>query len=194
VCTPAHQYFSCITTLHCATPNLSAHTHACQYFPCITTLHCAMPNLSAHTHAPIFFMHYHSAPRNAKFKCAHRVPNIFPCIPNLYSATPNFSVHSHTPLFSTHHKIFTVHHAFLVCTPAHIHFYVHQFLVNSVAEIGAFAKLFPNFHHRHSATMKFVQFHPDNTNSTSTTTNHCWLTFLEQFFPNSIHKLRILIN
>jgi hypothetical protein len=81
--------------------------------------------------------------------------------------------------FSTYHKILTVHHAFLVCTLAHIHFYAHQFHVNSIAEIGAFAKLFPNFHHRHSATMKFVQYQHDNNNSTSATTNHCWLTFLE---------------
>jgi hypothetical protein len=105
----------------------------------------------------------------------------FPSISTLHRATPNFNVRIHAPIFSTHPNIFTVHHAFLVCTPAHIPFYAHQFLVTSATEIGAFANLFPNFHHRHSATMKFVQFHPDNTHSTCSTTNRCWLTFLEQF-------------
>jgi hypothetical protein len=38
-----------------------------------------------------------------------------------------------------YHKHFTMRHAFLVCTPTHIHFYAHQFLVNSAAEIGAFS-------------------------------------------------------
>jgi hypothetical protein len=66
VCTPVHQYFPCITILHRATPNLSA-PPAHQYFPCIATLHHAMPNLSAHTCAPIFFAHYDSTLRNAKF-------------------------------------------------------------------------------------------------------------------------------
>jgi hypothetical protein len=112
-----HQYFPHITTLHRATPNLSAHTTR-QYFPCITTLHRATPNLSAHTHAP----------------------NIFRALPLCTTQCQILAAHSHTPLFSTHHKLFTVHHAFLVHTPTHIHFYAHQFLVNSAAEIGAFAK------------------------------------------------------
>jgi hypothetical protein len=158
-------------------------TPTCQYFPHITTLYLTSPNLSVHTRAPIFFVHYHYVLRNAKFKCTP-MRQYFSCITTLHRATPNFSTCSHTPLFSTHHKIFTAHHAFLVRTPAHIHFfYAHQLLVNSAAEIGAFAKPFTNFHHRHSATIKFVQFHPDNTNSTSTTTNRCWLTFMERIFP-----------
>ena len=106
----------------------------------------------------------------------------FPCITTLDRTSPNLSAHTHMPIFSAHHNLFTMHHAFLVCTPAHIPFYAHQFLVTSAAEIGAFANLFPNFHHRHSATMKFVKFHPDNTHSTCSTTNRCWLTFLEQLF------------
>ena len=113
-------------------------------------------------------------------------------ITTLHCIAPNFSTHSHTPLFSTHHNFFIAHHSFLVCTPAHIHFYVHQFLMNSTAKIGDFAKFFPNFCHRHSTTIKFVPFHPHNTNSTSATTNRCGLTFLERIFPNSIYELRIL--
>jgi hypothetical protein len=150
-----------------------------QYFLCITTLHCASPNLSVHTHTPIFFAHYHSAPHITKFKCAQPTP----LLSVHYHSAPckaNLSAHTRAPIFS-------VHHAFLVCTPAHICFYAHQFLVN-------FANFFPNFHHRHSTTMKFVQFHLDNTNSTSATTNNCWLTFLEHFFPKLNSQLRILIN
>jgi hypothetical protein len=152
---PTHQYFLCITTLHHTTRNLGVHTRV-PLFSHITTLHHTMPSLSVHTHTMLFSSQYHFALRNT-----------------------NLSAHTCAPIFSMRHKIFIAHHAFLVRTPMHTHFYMHQFLVNSIAEIGAFAKMFPNFQHRHSATMKFVQFHPDNTNSTSATTNSCWLTFLE---------------
>jgi hypothetical protein len=69
----------------------------------ITTLHRAMPNLSVHTRAPIFSVHYHSAPRNAKFKCAHPRANIFLCITTLHRAMPNLSAHTCTPIFSVHY-------------------------------------------------------------------------------------------
>jgi hypothetical protein len=145
---------------------------------------------------------------------------IFLRTPIFFRAEPNFSVCTRKPIFfhtmsfftaqcqilacaparqyfSQDHKLFTAHHAFLVCPPTHIHFYAHQFLVNSTVEIGAFAKKFPNFHHRHSETMKFFQFHTDNNNSNSTITNPCWLTFLEQMFPklnSRIHNFNQLIS
>jgi hypothetical protein len=65
---------------HCAMLNL-VHRLAHQYFPCITTLHCTMPNLSAHTRTPIFFVHFHYAPRNTKFKCTHPHTIIFHALP-----------------------------------------------------------------------------------------------------------------
>jgi hypothetical protein len=186
--------------MHRAMLNL-VRTHAQEYFSHITTLHRATPKLSAHTHTPIFSALYHSTPQSAKFKCAHPCTNIFRslplctaqhqievrttvcqyfmCLNTMHHTAPNFSMRSHTPLISTHHNLFTAHHAFLVCTPTHIHFYAHQFLVNSATETEAFAKIFLNFHHRHSATMKFVQIHLNKTNSTSATKNRCWLTFLE---------------
>jgi hypothetical protein len=103
-------------TLHRATPNFSAHTHT-NIFPRNATLHRATPNFSARTRTPIFF---------------HAMP----------LCTAQRQILAHTPAhqyFSTYHKLFTAHHAFLVRPPAHIHFYAHQFLVNSAAEIGAFA-------------------------------------------------------
>jgi hypothetical protein len=56
-------------------------TPARQYFPCITTLYRTTPNLSVHTRAPIFSARYHSVPRNAKFKCAQPCANIFRALP-----------------------------------------------------------------------------------------------------------------
>jgi hypothetical protein len=132
---PARQYFSrmpffCITTLH-------------QYF--------CMPNFSAHTRTPIFFAQCHSAPAHparqyffpampVQRQILARAParqyffaQCSACMPNFSACVPA------RQYFSTYHNIFTVHHAFLVCPPAHIHFYAHQFLVNSAAEIGAFA-------------------------------------------------------
>jgi hypothetical protein len=82
----------------------------------------------------------------------------------------------------------------LARTPVHPYFSVHHFLMNSAIEIGAFAQFSPNFYHGHSATMKFIQFHSDNRNSTFATTMCCWLTFLGRVFPKLIHELRILIN
>jgi hypothetical protein len=38
----------------------------------------------------------------------------------------------------SYHNIFTVHHVFSVRLPGHIHLYVHQFIVNSIAEIWVF--------------------------------------------------------
>jgi hypothetical protein len=74
----------------------------------------------------------------------------------------------------------------------------HSFLCASIprefrCRNWGFFLTFSPIYHRHSATMKFIQFHPDNTNSTSATTNHCGLTFLERIYPKSIHELRILI-
>jgi hypothetical protein len=116
-----HQYFLRITTLHHTTRNLGVHTRVPLFFH-ITTLHHTMPSLSVHTHTTLFSAQYHSTPCNA-----------------------NLSVHTCAPIFFMRHKIFIAHHAFLVRTPTHAHFYMHQFLVNSAAEIGAFAKNFPNF-------------------------------------------------
>jgi hypothetical protein len=99
----------------------------------------------------------------------------------------NFSMRTRTLTFfrtlpnSYLSQVFTVQHAFLVCPPAHIPFYAHQFLVNSAAEIGAFSNFSPNYH-RHSANLNFSRFHPDYTNSTFVTTNRCELTFLEIVF------------
>jgi hypothetical protein len=78
-----------------------------------------------------------------------------------------FSMH---PYFSTHHNLFTTQPQILVCTTAHPYFFAHQFLMNCVAEIGAFSPFSSNFHHGHYVIIKFVQFHPDNTNSTPATT------------------------
>jgi hypothetical protein len=88
--------------------------------------------LSAHTSMPTFF-------------CV--VPKFSACnsTPTFFRAVPKFSVHTSTPIFFptvskfTYHKLFTMHHAFLVRPHAHIHVYAHQFLVNSAAEIEAFA-------------------------------------------------------
>jgi hypothetical protein len=123
----------------------SMHTSMTHYFLCITTLHRTTPNLSAETRVPIFFVHYHFAPRNTKFKCAHPCTNLSHALILYTVHCQNLNARSHTSFFSTHPKIFTAHHAFLVHTPAHIPFDAHQFLVTSIAEIGAFAKIFPIF-------------------------------------------------
>jgi hypothetical protein len=185
VCTSTCRYFSHITTLHHATQNLSVQTRAPIFF---AHYHVA-PNLSAQIHAPIFFVHYHFASRSAKFKCTNPRANIFCALPLCTAQRQILACIAMHPYFPHITSFFTVHHAFLVHTPTHIHFYAHQFPMNSTAKIGAFAKKIPNFHHRHSETMKFVKFHPDNTNSTFATTNHCWLKFLEQIFPKLNSKI-----
>jgi hypothetical protein len=62
-----------------------------------------------------------------------------------FSACTNMPISCRAMPNFTYHKIFTAHHAFLVCPPVHIHFYAHQFLMNFAAEIGAFGlTFFPN--------------------------------------------------
>jgi hypothetical protein len=100
--------------------------------PLTPTFFHAAPKFSAHTRTPTFFR---AVP---KFSAHTRTLTFF-------RAVPKFSAHTSTPTFFravpnfTYHKLFTAHHAFLVRPPVHIHFYAHQFLVNSAAEIGAFS-------------------------------------------------------
>jgi hypothetical protein len=73
----------------------------------------------------------------------------------------------------------------------------HSFLCASIprefrCRNWGFFLTFSPIYHRHSTTMKFIQFHPDNTSSTYATTNRCKLTFLERIHPKSIHELGIL--
>jgi hypothetical protein len=152
---------SCTKFFFHAVSKFNAHTLTLTFF-------YVAPKFSAHTCTLTFFR---AAP---KFRACTSMPISFHIVPNF-----------------TYQKIFTIHHAFLVRSPVDIHFYAHQFLVNSAAEIGAFGLTFPPIYHRHFATMKFVQFHPDNTSSIYATTNHCGLTFLERIYPKSIHELRI---
>jgi hypothetical protein len=140
------------------------------------------------SYTPIFF---HAAPkfsthtRTLTFFRATLKFSVHTCILTFFRATPKFSACINTPIYCravpnfTYHKLFTAHHAFLVQPPMHIYFYAHQFLVNSAVEIGTFGLKFSPTYHRYSTTMKFVQFHPNNTNSTYATTNPCNLTFLE---------------
>jgi hypothetical protein len=99
-------------------PKFSAHTHTPTFFR-------AVPKFSARTHTPTFFRVV------PKFSARTRTPTFF-------HAAPKFSACTSMPIF-LHITSFLLHHAFLVRPPAHIHFYAHQFLVNSAAEIGAFA-------------------------------------------------------
>jgi hypothetical protein len=66
--------------MHHAMLNLVS-TSMHRYFSRTTTLYRVAPNLSAHTCMPTFFVHYHSAPRSTKFKCAHPRANIFHALP-----------------------------------------------------------------------------------------------------------------
>jgi hypothetical protein len=75
--------------LHHAMLNL-VRTPMHQYFSRIATLHCATRNLVVQTCAPIFFVHYHFAPRNAKFKCADSHANIF-SYTNIFRALPIYA-------------------------------------------------------------------------------------------------------
>jgi hypothetical protein len=161
------------------------------YSHCARTnkLLCALPTL----HTPHTLLLCVCTPWNSKFIAWSCTPTFFratlkfsPHTRTLtfFRAAPKFSAHTSTPipfravLNFTYHKIFTAHHAFLVCPRMYIHFYAHQFLVNSTAEIGDFGLTFSPIYPRHSTTMKFVQFHPNNTNSTYATSNRCNLTFL----------------
>jgi hypothetical protein len=69
-------------------------TFAYRYFLRITTLHRATPNLSAQNCSPIFSMHYHFAPLSAKFKCAHLHAHIFRA---LSLCTAQCQILAHTP-------------------------------------------------------------------------------------------------
>jgi hypothetical protein len=144
ICTLHNAKFSACTrtrTFFRATPNVNACT-------CTSIFFCVAPKFWAHTNTLTFF---------------HAIPKVSVCTrtPTFFHAMPKFSAHTSTPIFSlrrqnlararahqyffvhcpifTYHKLFTAHHAFLVRPPAHIHFYAHQFLVNSGAKIGAFA-------------------------------------------------------
>jgi hypothetical protein len=165
VYTLAHQYFSCITTLHCVAPNFSVRTRIPIFFHAMP-LYTAQRQILARAPArQCFSTQCHSALCNAKFYHVHLHVNIFPCNATLHRAVPNFSACTCTPIFfhaiplcttqrqilvcaparqyfSTYHKLFTMHHAFLVCTPTHIHFYALQFLVNFAAEIGILPNIF----------------------------------------------------
>jgi hypothetical protein len=92
-----------------AAPKFSARTRTPTFF-------CTVPKFSVRTSTPMFFR------AMPKFSVGTNTPMFF-------RATPNFYIS----------QLFNAHHAFLVRPPAHIHFYAHQFLVNSAAEIGAFA-------------------------------------------------------
>jgi hypothetical protein len=118
--TPHNAKFSTRThtpTFFRATPKFSARTRTPTYF-------CAVPQFSACTRTPTFFL---------------VVPNFsaHSHTPTFFCAAPKFSAHTSTPTFFRRvsnfyiSQDFTVHHAFLVYPPAHIHFYAHQFFVNS---------------------------------------------------------------
>jgi hypothetical protein len=124
-----------------ATPNFSVCTSMLIFFH-------AMPNFSAHTHRPIFFLATQNfSAHTSTPRFFHAIPNFSTrtCSPIFFHTVPNFSTCTITPIFFcvmpnfTYHNLFTLHHAFLVHPPAHIHFYVHQFLMNSTTKIGAFA-------------------------------------------------------
>jgi hypothetical protein len=157
---PTHQYFS-------AQRQILARATTCQYFSArrqflarTPIFFSAVPNFSTHTCTPIFFC-----------------------------ATPNFSARTHTPIFFRVAPKFYISQAFhwascIFSAPT----CAHSFLCSSIPREfhcrnwGFFLNFSP-IYHRHSATMKFVQFHLSNTSSTSGTTNRCGLTLLEQFFP-----------
>jgi hypothetical protein len=202
---PCTSYSMCCTIPNFSTPHrapiLCAHhslncrvTTYAHIVRATTKILCALPTL----HTPRTSLLYVCTPRNAKFIMWSCTPTFFHAVPKFstdtrtltfFHAPPKFSTHTSTPISCravsnfTYHKLFTAHHAFLVCPLVNIHFYAHQFLMNYAAEIGAFGLTFSPIYHRHSATTKFVQFHPDNTSSTYATTNCCKLTFLEQIYP-----------
>jgi hypothetical protein len=115
-----------------------------------------VPKFSAHTRTPTFFR---AAP---KFS----TPIFFRAVPNFYISQAFYCA---SCIFSAP----TCAHSFL-CASIPREFRCRNW---------GFCLTFSPIYHRHSATMKFVQFHPDNTNSTSATTNRCGLTFLERIFP-----------
>jgi hypothetical protein len=134
-----HYNFLHITTLQCTVPNFKcAHprTNTFHAIP-LGTAQCQI--LACAPTREYFFAQFHSALRSAKVYHAHSQANIFLCNATLHRTMPNFTTRTHTPIFSTYHKLFIMHHAFLVCPPAHIYFYAHQFLVNSTTKIGAFS-------------------------------------------------------
>jgi hypothetical protein len=92
----------------------------------------AVPKFSARTKKPLFF---YAVP---KFSAHTRTLTFF-CAAPKFSARTNMPIYFRAVPNFTYLKIFTVHHAFLVHPPVHIHLYAHQILVNSAVEIGAFS-------------------------------------------------------
>jgi hypothetical protein len=118
-CAPAHQYFFMRRqNLVCA----PAHQH-------FSTWHQNLMHAPAHQHFSTWCQNLVRASALQYFFAQHQILALAPAYQYFSTQYPIF----------TYHKIFTVHHAFLVRPPAHIHFYVHQFPVNSAAEIEAFA-------------------------------------------------------
>lgn len=143
---------------HCTMPNFSMPHYATTKLLCALPILCtprvpllffhAAPKFSAHTHTPTF-----SAPCQ-KF-------SVHTIIPTFSRTVSRFRAHTITPLFSRPvpnfsactrmltcfyavpnyyiYQAFTVQYAFLVCPHVHIHFYAHEFLVNSAIEIGDFS-------------------------------------------------------
>jgi hypothetical protein len=116
-------HFLCICTL--CNAKFSART-------CTQTFFCAALKYSACTRKPLFF---YAVP---KFSTHTRTLTFFRVVPKFSACTSMLISCCAVPNF-TYHNIFTVHHAFLVRPPVHIHLYAHQILVNSVVEIGAFS-------------------------------------------------------
>jgi hypothetical protein len=144
------------------TQNLVAHT-------CTLTFFYVAPKFSAHTRTLTFFC---VAP---KFSARTSMPISCPRSAEFYLSQ---AFHCASCIFSAP----TCAHSFLCASIPH-EFHCRNW---------GFCLTFSPIYHRHSATMKFVQFHPDNTSSTYATTNRCKLTFLERIYPKSIHELRIL--
>jgi hypothetical protein len=119
VCTSSHQHFSMWCQNLARTPARQHLSAQCPYLartPACQHLSARYPNLvctQARQHLSV------------RYPSLARIPT-----------HQHFSVRY--PIF-TYHKPFTAHPGFLVCPYAHIHFYAHQFLVNSAIEIGDFS-------------------------------------------------------
>jgi hypothetical protein len=123
------QYYACITQYAPCNAIFSTYNRTPIFF-------CATPNFSVCTRTPIFFR---SVPNFSAYTSmpifCRATPNFSVCtrMPIFFHAAPNFSACTRMIIFFHNHKLFIVHHAFLVFPPLHIHFYAHQFLVNSAA-------------------------------------------------------------
>jgi hypothetical protein len=180
VCLTVHQYFAHAPFTKLSCDNIYPHCACTNKTPLYST------NTTHTTRAIIIFLW------TPKIYCAHLHTNIFPRdaqnlvhTPTFFHAVSNFyRAHLHTNIFPCSVEFLHISRFYRATCIFSVPTHAHSFLCASIpcefyCRNWGFFLTFSPIHHGNSATMKFVQFHLDNTNSTSATKNRFGLTFLE---------------